>query len=296
MTIGRRPLALELFERHALVEQCLDERVHVVGATWRLRQQCMQVGVARLGLRAVEMALLAEQSDQPAAALVGIQLVVGDDVAHPGLLVVCVRTAEGHHVDVLAGDAAHHVGAGDEHLAVRRHHDDVGQRRSVRGAAGGKADDDRDLRDVTRRPDHGLEDQTDGMQRLHAFGQSGATRVPDADDRALLLDRGVVGVDDVRATLHTHGAAHDGAVGAERDGAHAVDGPGRGQHAGAVTLVKKFDGVGVEESAQAQQRIAWIERFADSLGGHDGHVDPPVALRISVFPERERDVVPTESE
>ena len=256
----------------------------------------MQVGVARFGLGAVEMTLLAEQSDQPAAALVGVQFVVGDDVAHTGLLVVCVRAAEGHHVDVLAGDTAHHVGAGDEHLAVRRHHDDVGQRRSVGGAARGEADDDRDLWDITRRPDHGLEGQTDGMQCLHTFGQSGATRVPDADDRALFLDRGVVGVDDVCATLHTHRAAHDGAVGAERDGAHAVDGPARGQHAGAVTLVKKFDAVVVEESSQAQQRVAWIKRFADGLRGHDGHADPPVALRISVFPERERDVVPTESE
>ena len=260
----------------------------------------MQIGVAGLGLGAVEMALLAEQSDQPAAALVGVQLVVGDDVAHPGLLVVCVRTAEGHHVDVLAGDAAYDVGTGDEHLAVRRHHDDVGQRRPVGRAARGEADDDRDLRDVTRRPDHGLEGQPDRMQCLHALGQSGATRVPDADDRGLFFDRGVVGVDDVRAPLHTHGAAHHGAVGAECDGANAVDGPGRGQHAGAVRFVEQFDAVVVEESAQAQQRIAWIERFADSLRGHDGHVDPSCSAGssagTSVFPERERDVVPTESE
>ena len=55
-----------------------------------------------------------------------------------------------------------------------------------------------------------------------------------------------------RATLHTHGAAHDGAVGAERDGAHAVDGAGRGQHARAVPLVQQLDAAVVEERAQAQ--------------------------------------------
>ncbi len=246
----RRPLGLELLERGVVVEQRLDERVHVVGASRRLGQQRVQVGVAGLGLGAVEMALLAEQSDQPAAARVGVELVVGDDVAHAGLLVVGVRTAERRHVDVLAGDAAHDVGAGDEHPALRRHDDDVGQRGTVGGAAGGEADDHRDLRDVARRADHRLEDQADRVQRLDALGQPGTAGVPDADDRALLLDGGVVGVDDVRAALDAHGAAHDGAVGAERDGADAVDGAGGGQHAGAVTLVQQLDGaVVVEERA-----------------------------------------------
>ena len=214
--------------------------MHVVGPPRRLGQQRVDVGVAGLGLAAVEMPLLAEQSDQPAAALVSVELVVGDDVAHPGLLVVSLRTTERSHVDVLAGDAAHHVGPGDEHPAFRRHHDDVGQRRSVSGAAGGEADDHRDLRDVAGRADHGLEHLPDRVQRLHTFGQPGPAGVPDAHDRALLLDGGVVGVDDVRAALDAHGAAHHGAVSAERDGAHTVHGAGRGEHAGAVTLVQQL--------------------------------------------------------
>ena len=68
--------------------------MHVVGAARRLGQQRVQVGVTGLGLGAVEMALLAEQSDQSAAARVGVELIVGDDVAHAGLLVVGVRAAE----------------------------------------------------------------------------------------------------------------------------------------------------------------------------------------------------------
>lgn len=119
-----------------------------------------------LGLAAVEMALLAEQSDQPAAALVGVELVVGDDVADAGLLVVRLRATEGDHVDVLAGDAADHVGAGHEDLALRGHHDDVGQRRAVGRAADRETDDDRDLRDVTGGADHRLEDQAHRVQRL----------------------------------------------------------------------------------------------------------------------------------
>ena len=201
-------------------------------------------------LRAVEMPLLAEQSDQPAAALVRVELVVGDDVAHAGLLVVGIGAAERRHVDVLAGDTAHDVGSGDEHPAVRRHHDDVGQRGPVSRAARGEADDDRDLRDVARRPDHRLEHQADRVQRLDALGQPRAAGVPDADDRALLLDGGVVGVDDVGAALDAHRAAHDGAVGAERDGAHAVDGARGGEHAGPVPLVQELHAaVVVEERA-----------------------------------------------
>jgi hypothetical protein len=94
----------------------------------------------RLGLAAVEMSLLAEQSDQPTTTLVGVGLVVGDDVAHPGLLVVRVGAAQRGHVDVFAGDTAHDVGPGDEHPALRRHDHHVGQRGPVSGAAGGEAD------------------------------------------------------------------------------------------------------------------------------------------------------------
>ena len=243
----------------SVVEQRLDERVHVVGAAGRIRQQRVQVGVAGLGLGAVEMTLLAEQSDQTAAALVGVELVVGDDVAHAGLLVVGVRPAERRHVDVLTGDAAHDVGSGDEDPALGSHDDDVGERGAVGRAARGESDDDRDLRDVTRRADHRLEHQTDRVQGLDALGEPGATGVPDADDRALLLDGGVVGVDDVGAAFDAHRAAHDGAVGAERDGAHAVDGACRGEHAGAVPLVQQLDGAVVEERLEAQQRIAGVE-------------------------------------
>ena len=243
------------------------------------------------------MSLLAEQSDQPATALVGVVLVVGDDVAHAGLLVVGVRATERGHVDVLTGDAADDVGSGDEHPALRRHDDDVGQRRPVGGTAGGEADDDRDLRDVTRRPDHRLEDQPDGVQRLDALGQPGAAGVPDADDRALLLDGGVVGVDDVRAALDPHRAAHHGAVGAECDGAHAVDGPAGREHAGAVTLVQQFDAAVVEEPAQSQQRVARVERFVNCLGARVVIAGLLVSRADRSVPaEGQRDVVPAEAE
>ncbi len=250
----RRPPALQLHERFGAVvfgvEQRGQQRVHVVGASRRLRQQRLQIAVAGLGLRPVEMALLAEQPDQVPAARVGVGFVVGGDVAHPGLLVVGVGPAEGGHVDVLAGDAAHHVGTGHEHPAVRGHHDDVGERRPVGGAAGGEADDHRDLWDVSRGADHRLEHAAARVQRPHPLGEPGTAGVPETDDRALVLDGGVVGLDDVGAALHAHGTAHDGAVGAERDGAHTVDGAGRRQHTGAVTFMQQLDAALVEERGQ----------------------------------------------
>src|SRR6185312_9543419 len=110
-----------------------------------------------------------------------------------------------------------------------------------------EADDQRDLGDVARGADHGLEDLADRVQRAHALGQPGTTGVPDTHDGGLLVDGGVVGADDVGAAVDAHGATHDGAVGGERDGVHAVDGAGGGQDARLVALVQRLDAARVEE-------------------------------------------------
>ena len=246
--------------------------MHVVGTPGGVGQQGVQVDIAGLGLGTVENTLLAEQSDQPTSARIGIGFVVGDDVTHPGLAVVGVRAAEGSHVDVFAGNAAHHVGSGDEDPALRCHHDDVGQCGSICGAAGGEADHHRNLGDVAGCPDHRLEHQAHRVQRLDTLGQSGTAGVPDAHDRTLLVDREVVGIDDVATAVDTHRAAHDGAIGAERNGAQTVDGAGRGQDSGLIPLVQWFDAVVVEEVPQPQQRVTRIECFADHVRGHDGHL------------------------
>ena len=272
--------------------------MHVVGPPRRFRQQGVQVDVAGLGLGAVEMSLLAEVFDEPSATGVGVEFVVGDDVAHPGLLVVGVGAAERLHVDVLAGDAAHDVRTGHEDPALRSHDDNVGQRRPVGCAAGGEAHDDRNLRDVARGPDHGLENKAHRVQCPHTLGQSRTAGMPDPDDRALLLDSGVVGVDDMATTLDAHRAAHDGAVGAERDGPHALDGAGRGEHSGLVALVQQFDAVIVEEGAQPLQRVTGVERFTYCFRGHGRHPNllAPAGASWSVLSERDSDVVPAESE
>ena len=92
--------------------------------------------------------------------------------------------------------------------------------------------------------------------------------MPDTDNGALLVDGGVIGIDDVAATLYPHGAAHDGAVGAECDGPQPVDGAGGGEHPGFVALVEQLDAVVVEEGAQTQQRVTRIDLLANGVGGH----------------------------
>ena len=146
-----------------------------------------------------------------------VGLGVGHDVHHAGLAAVRRRAAERLHVDLLAGHRLDHVRSGDEDPAVRRHDHDVGQRRPVGGAAGGRAEHDGDLRDPAGGPDHRGEHLADAVQRLDALGQPGAAGVPQADHRDALADRRVDRVDDVPAALVAHRAAHPGAVGAERD-------------------------------------------------------------------------------
>ena len=131
--------------------------------------------------------------------------------------------AEALHVDLLAGDAADHLGAGDEDPAGAAHDHDVGQRRAVRGAAGRRAEHHRDLRHPAGGPDHRREDLADRVERDHALGEPGAAGVPQADHRHPLADREVDRVDDVPAALGAHRAAHPGGVGGERDHRRAVD-------------------------------------------------------------------------
>ena len=101
---------------------------------------------------------------------------VGDDVDDTGAPAVRLGAAEPHHVDVLAGDGADDVRTGDEDPAVGTEDDDVGQRRTVGRAAGGRAEHDGDLRDLAGGPGHDREDQADRVQRHDALAQPGARR------------------------------------------------------------------------------------------------------------------------
>jgi hypothetical protein len=94
----------------------------------------------------------------------------GGDVHDTAASPVGVGAAEGLHVDVLTSDAAHDVRAGDEDPPIRRHDHNVGQRRSVSGAARGRAEHDRELRNASGGSDHRGEHEADRVQRLDPLG------------------------------------------------------------------------------------------------------------------------------
>ena len=240
----------------AFVEDVLDERVHVVGALLRLGQLLGEVLV--LHGRDVEAALGAEERGDRAGLVERLALGLGEDVDDAGAAAVRLGATEAQHVDVLTGDGAYDVGAGHEDPALGAEDDDVGEGGTVRSAAGRRAEDDRDLRDLAAGLGHRVEDAADRVEGEYALGEPGAARVPQADDRDAVGHRAVIGVDDHAAAEVAHRAAHDGGVGAEGDRAGSLDLADGGQHAGIVVRGDERDGALVEERLQTGQRVARV--------------------------------------
>ena len=259
-------------EERGVVEQPLDQRVHVVRALRVVGQQGPQV-LVRPDLVEVEHPLLGEQGGRIARDLQRFGVRCSGDVYDAAAAAVRVRAAEGLHVHVLAGDRADDVRPGDEHSAAGRHDHQVGQRRAVRGAAGGRAEHDRDLRHPAGGPDHRLEHQTYRVQRLDALGQPRAAGVPQPDDRHSLAHREVDRVDDVPAAFGAHRTAHHRGIGAEGDGRGTVDGAAGAEHAARVARAEQPHRVRVEQPRQPQLRIARVALVGEGGGGERGHLD-----------------------
>ena len=198
---------------------------------------------------------------------------------HAGLAAVRRRPAERLHVDQLAGHRLHDIRPGDEDPALRSHDHDVRQRRPVRGAAGGRAEHDGDLRDPAGRSDDRGEHRADAVQRLHALGQPRAAGVPQADHRDALAHRGVDRVDDVPAALVPHGTAHAGAVGAERDDLRAVDPAAHRPHPGRVGGVQALQRARVEQRREPHLGFPRVDRARRARRRHGGSSRGRLRLR-----------------
>src|SRR3954454_12306521 len=174
---ARRPARVQL-DRGVAVEQPGDQWPDVVGTPWRVGHQPREVAATD----AVHPPGVAEQTDDVRGGLERVVVGLADDMNDTAAPAMRLRPTEPRHVDVFAGDAAHDVRAGDEHPAVRTEHDDVGQRRTVGGATGRRAEYDRNLWHLARGVRHGGEDATHAVERRRAFGQPCAAGVPDPDD------------------------------------------------------------------------------------------------------------------
>ena len=128
-------------------------------------------------------------------------------------------------VDVLVRHRAHHVRAGDEHVAGALHHQgEVGDGRRVHGAARAGAHDQRDLGDDAGRQDVAQEDVGIAAERDDALLDARAAGVVEADDRRADLHRQVHDLADLLGVGLAERAAEDGEVLAEDEDQAAVDG------------------------------------------------------------------------
>ena len=179
-------------------------------------------GVRTVGATQVDLALTAEQVDEHPGLAQRVGLTVGGEVDDPALG-VGRRTAEPFSVDVLAGHLAHDVRTGDQHPTVRRHHDEVGERGTVRGAAGCRADHDRQLQHPAAGADLRGENSGDRIEAGDALAQPRPTGVPDTDDRQLLGDGLVGDRGDGPAADRAQGPTLHGRIGRERQHLAAAD-------------------------------------------------------------------------
>ena len=189
------------------------------------------------------------------------------------------RAAELLERDVLAGHRLHDVGAGDEHLAgLVDHHDEVGERGGVDVAAGGRAHDQRDLRDHAGGVHVALEDLAVEAEGDHALLDPRAAALVDADDRAAVLHGEVEDLDDLLAVDLAEAAAEDRDVlGEDRDRA-AVDRAVPGDDAvaeGALGVHAEVAGPVPGELVELGER-ARVEQGLDPLAG--GHLPRRVLL------------------
>ncbi len=251
----RRPAGVQF--DHVVVEDARHQWAYVVGAARGLRQQVTEFA----GLDRADAALLAEQHAQLAGPGDGGLVGVAGDGDDPAAARVHVGPAQAVGGAVLTGHRPYDVGAGDEDLGGRAHHDDVGQRGAVGGTAGGGAEHQGDLGDAPGAADRGREHPADPVEGGHSLPQPGPAGMPDPDYRAAQAGRRLDGVDDPRAALASHRSALDGRVGGEGHHRAALDGARSRQHTGGVRGGEGLEGVGVEELGQPGRRSTRVGAF-----------------------------------
>jgi len=152
-------------------------------------------------------------------------------VADAALLAVHDAAAQLLEADVFLHDRAHHVGAGDEHVAVAGHEDEVGQGRGVDRTAGARPHDDRQLGHDARRLAIGVEDARVAAQAIDALLDARAAAVVDGDERAAVLQGHLHRLDDLVGVHLAQRTAHHGRVLRRGEGPAAVDQPKAGDDA-----------------------------------------------------------------
>ncbi len=167
---------------------------------------------------------------------------------------VWIGATEALHVHLLAGDGTDDLRSGDENAAFGAENDDVGERRSIRGATGGRAQHHGDLRHLARDARHGGKDAPHRVEAGHALAQSRTTGVPDADNGTGVGEGSVIRRHDGAASGIAHRTALDGGVRREGDHLGAVDRPDTDEDAAIVLGSDWGESALVEEGFEAYAR------------------------------------------
>jgi len=219
---------MDLKER-TVVNDAADDRAHVVGVVGVGGHDLLQLRAAPFRVvngrhvRGVVLIVAGQVAEQLAHALQAVAVVAGQEVADAALLAMHHAATQLFKTDVLLHDRTHHVGAGDEHVAVGGHEDEVSQSRGVDRAAGAWPHDDRQLRHDARRLAVGVEDTRVAAQAVYAFLDARAAAVVDGDERAAVLEGHLHRLDDLVGVHLAQRAAHDRGILRRGEDAPAVD-------------------------------------------------------------------------
>ena len=262
-----RPL-LAVLEQPAAVDQAADDVAHVVDAALVVRHGLAGV-VADRADRAPLRRTLGRVLRQVVEQIAGQQRRVGiarsDEVRHAVALVHLVA-AELGRAHVLAHDLAHDRGAGQEHVRPLGHDHEVRQGGRVRAAAGGRAADHRDLRDLAAQRDVLAEDPRVAGQRGGALRDARAAGLDEADDGSAGAAGEPQHLHDRIRVLLAQRAAQVGRVLRVAEDRAAVDAAGTGDDAVTGTRLLAHP-ARAHVRAQQGERAAVAERLQALHGG-----------------------------
>ncbi len=140
------------FKEFAVVDDCVDDLIHVIGMVGRVRHDLVQRvfqtvnGVVAFNQRRFFEVVLGDVAEELADDAQGLFAVFGCEVCHTALLRVHGCAAECFLGHVFASHGLDHLRAGEEHVADALGHDgEVSQRGRIHRTAGAGAEDAGDL-------------------------------------------------------------------------------------------------------------------------------------------------------
>ena len=268
--------ALELEEVRA-VDQAGDHLAHVVGILVRGRHDAAQLVdvverlLERPGALRRQLVVPVPLGDDLARHADAVGVVLGHPFGDARDGGVHLRAAQLLVGGDLAGRGLQQRRAGQEHLGLVAHHDDVvGEARQVGAARGRRAVHHGDLRDAARRHARLVGEAAAARHEdLGLVEQVGAARFDQVHDRQLVLHHDLLDALALALAGRRHGAALDGGVGGRHDAAHALDiADARDRAAAGARAVLVVVHAVAGERHQLEERRAAVEQQGDALARH----------------------------